>query len=174
MAQVSGSGRRADLEHRFQSGCPERTFALGDALGRVIQPGDFVGLVGELGAGKTQFVRGAATGAGVPAAQVASPSFAIIYPYQGRIPIHHADLFRVSDYDELYATGFTDLASAEAAILVEWLDRVPQAAPADLLLLHFQFGEGEQERQITASAFGPRAGGLLRRWLTTREAAAPS
>jgi len=166
VAQVSGAARRADLEQRFQSGSPEQTFSLGVALGRIIQPGDFVGLVGELGTGKTQLVRGVAAGAGVPSAQVASPSFAIVYPYQGRIPIHHADLFRIADYDELYATGFTDLASADAAMLVEWLDRVPGAAPADLLLLQFQFGESDQDRRITASAFGHGPRDLLRRWVT--------
>lgn len=165
MAPVSKSSRLPDLEQRFHSSSPERTFALGAGLGRVIQQGDFVGLIGELGAGKTEFVRGVAAGAAVPSAQVASPSFAIVYPYQGRITLHHADLFRVADYDELYATGFTELASGDGAMLVEWLDRVPQAAPPDLLLLHFEFGEGDQDREITARAFGERPRDLLRRWL---------
>jgi tRNA threonylcarbamoyladenosine biosynthesis protein TsaE len=126
MAPVSKSSRLPDLEQRFHSSSPERTFALGAGLGKVIEQGDFVGLMGELGAGKTQFVRGVAAGAAVPSAQVASPSFAIVYPYQGRITVHHADLFRVADYDELYATGFTELASGEGAMLVEWLERVPR------------------------------------------------
>jgi tRNA threonylcarbamoyladenosine biosynthesis protein TsaE len=165
MAAVSKSSRVPDLEQRFHSGSPERTFSLGAGLGKVIEQGDFVGLMGELGAGKTQFVRGVAAGAAVPSAQVASPSFAIVYPYQGRITLHHADLFRVADYDELYATGFTELASGEGAMLVEWLDRVPQAAPPDLLLLHFEFGAGDQDREITARAFGERPLDLLRRWL---------
>jgi tRNA threonylcarbamoyladenosine biosynthesis protein TsaE len=69
----------------------------------------------------------------VPDAEVASPSFAIVSSYHGRIPVHHADLYRVGDYDELYATGFTDLVGGAGATLVEWADRVPGALPAERL-----------------------------------------
>ncbi len=164
---MSWGGQQPNEELRFHSSSPEETFSLGVGLGEIIESGDFVGLVGELGAGKTQLVRGVAAGAGVPCAEVASPSFAIVYPYQGRIPLYHADLFRIADYDELYATGFTDLASAGGAVLVEWLDRVPQAAPPDLLLLRFELGAGEREREITPRAFGDSSRDLLRRWLSS-------
>lgn len=164
MAEVTRPGQ-PDLERRFTSRSPEETFALGVRLGKALEPGDFVGLVGELGAGKTQLVRGVAFGAGVESSEVSSPSFAVVYPYRGRIPLFHADLFRVADYDELYATGFTELASSSGAVLVEWLDRVPEAAPPDLLLLRFELGEGDQDREIAVRAFGARAASLLRLWL---------
>jgi len=109
------------------------TVALGERLGRLLAPGDVVALRGELGAGKTQFVRGACRGAGVPRDEVASPSFAIVATYRGRLPVHHADLYRVADYDELYGTGFCDLVGREGATLVEWADRVPEALPDDRL-----------------------------------------
>ncbi|HEY6100947.1 MAG TPA: tRNA (adenosine(37)-N6)-threonylcarbamoyltransferase complex ATPase subunit type 1 TsaE, partial [Anaeromyxobacter sp.] len=102
-----------------------RTSALGERLGRLLRPGDVVALVGELGAGKTQLVRGACAGARVPAREVSSPSFAIVATYHGRIPVHHADLYRIGDEDELYATGFFDLVGGEGALLVEWADRIP-------------------------------------------------
>ena len=79
------------------------TFALGVRLGELLEPGDAVALVGELGAGKTQLVRGICQGAGVPEREVASPSFAIVATYRGRIPVHHADLYRLADEDELHA-----------------------------------------------------------------------
>lgn len=105
------------------------TQALGARLGKLLAPGDVVALVGDLGAGKTQLVRGACRGARVPAREVSSPSFAIVATYGGRLPVHHADLYRVGDLDELYATGFFDLVGGDGAILVEWADRVPGALP---------------------------------------------
>jgi tRNA threonylcarbamoyladenosine biosynthesis protein TsaE len=109
------------------------TAALGTRLGRALLPGDVVALVGDLGAGKTQLVRGACRGAGVPEREVASPTFAIVSTYAGRLPIHHADLYRISGEDELYATGFQDLLGGEGAALVEWADRVPGALPGERL-----------------------------------------
>jgi tRNA threonylcarbamoyladenosine biosynthesis protein TsaE len=94
-----------------------------------------VALEGDLGAGKTELVRGACAGAKVPPAEVSSPSFAIVATYRGRIPIHHADLYRIGDEDELYATGFGDLVGGEGALLVEWADRVPGALPEERLTI---------------------------------------
>lgn len=140
------------------------TRALGAALGQVLRAGDFVGLVGELGAGKTAFIRGVAEGAGVPEREVSSPSFAIVQPYQGRsVTLHHADLYRLVDEDELYATGFFDLLG-QGATLVEWLDRVPRAAPEDHLRLDFAVLEDES-RKIVATAKGPKHKELLQAWL---------
>src|SRR5947209_19465719 len=85
------------------------TRALGARLGKLLAPGDAVALIGELGAGKTELVRGICRGAGVPGTEVASPTFAIVSAYRGRLPVYHADLYRVADYDELFATGFFDL-----------------------------------------------------------------
>jgi tRNA threonylcarbamoyladenosine biosynthesis protein TsaE len=111
------------------------TLALGKRLGALLQPGDVVALVGELGAGKTQLVRGVCEGAAVPAEEVSSPSFAIVATYHGRIPVHHADLYRIADEDELYATGLGDLVGGDGALLVEWADRIPSALPAERLTL---------------------------------------
>jgi tRNA threonylcarbamoyladenosine biosynthesis protein TsaE len=111
------------------------TRALGERLGAMLRPGDVVALVGDLGAGKTELVRGACEGAAVPRSEVSSPSFAIVATYHGRIPVHHADLYRIGDEDELYGTGFGDLVGGDGALLVEWADRVPAALPDDRLTL---------------------------------------
>ena len=164
MAEVTAKRPEPESVRCFRSHSPAETLALGERLGRLLEPGDFIGLVGELGTGKTEFVRGVAQGAGVPRAEVSSPSFAIISAYRGRIPIYHADFFRMRDYDEAYATGFTDLPGADGAVLVEWLNRVPGAAPRELLLLSFE-DHGEEERIISARAFGPRYLDRLRSWI---------
>ncbi|HYD40630.1 MAG TPA: tRNA (adenosine(37)-N6)-threonylcarbamoyltransferase complex ATPase subunit type 1 TsaE [Anaeromyxobacter sp.] len=134
MAQVSGEGQA-----RFAGAQVTRsaagTRALGRRLGSLLEPGDVVALEGDLGAGKTELVRGACAGARVPPAEVSSPSFAIVATYRGRIPVHHADLYRIGDEDELYATGFGDLVGGEGALLVEWADRVPGALPAERLTI---------------------------------------
>lgn len=144
---------------------PNEMRRLGERLGALLQPGDFVGLVGDLGAGKTVLTRGIAAGAGVNEAEVASPTFAIVYPYQGRILIHHADLYRLSDVDELYATGFFDLLG-QGATVVEWADRVPEAMPDDRLVVHIA-RTGDRSRTLELDAHGERHQALAR---TLREA----
>ena len=144
---------------------PDETFALGERLGRLLQPGDFVGLTGELGAGKTLFARGVAQGAGVPLDDVSSPTFAIVQSYAGRsLTLHHADLYRLRDVRDLFGVGYFDLLESGGALLVEWVARIPEAAPADWLSLSLT-PEGETERRLDAVAHGPRAEALLAAWL---------
>lgn len=154
---------------------PGMTRELGERLGKRVQPGDFIGFVGELGAGKTHFIRGLTQGAGVDESQVASPTFAIVYPYEGgRVPLYHADLYRLADYDELYATGFFDLAQSPGVMLVEWIDRVWAAAPRELLLLTFEHLEGQPEqRRLVARVWGARYRERLEQWLGGEGAATP-
>jgi tRNA threonylcarbamoyladenosine biosynthesis protein TsaE len=140
------------------------TFELGVRLGAALGPGDVVALVGELGAGKTQLVRGICRGAGVPDAEVASPSFAIVATYHGRFPLHHADLYRLADEDELYATGFSDLLGGEGPMLVEWADRMPGALPAERLEIRLAHDETSPSvRQLAISGTGARHAELARR-----------
>jgi tRNA threonylcarbamoyladenosine biosynthesis protein TsaE len=113
----------------------DATRRLGRRLGEALQPGDVVALVGDLGAGKTQLVRGACEGAGVDAGDVSSPTFAIVQTYRGRLPVHHADLYRLADLDELYAAGFMDLVGGDGALLVEWADRIAGWLPEDRLVI---------------------------------------
>ncbi|XXF75255.1 tRNA (adenosine(37)-N6)-threonylcarbamoyltransferase complex ATPase subunit type 1 TsaE [Myxococcaceae bacterium GXIMD 01537] len=152
------------LTRTLVSTSPEETHRLGVKLGALLQPGDFVGLIGDLGAGKTHLVRGVAEGAGVHRSEVASPTFAIVYPYRGRVPLYHADLYRIADYDELYATGFLDLVGGDGAVLVEWLDNVPEAAPREYLRLTLR-PTGDEARELTAEARGERPTALLTEWL---------
>lgn len=139
------------------------TQALGRMLGRRLAPGDVVALVGDLGAGKTQLVRGACQGAGVPLDEVASPTFAIVASHRGRLPVHHADLYRVADLDELYATGFLEMVGGDGAVLVEWADRVPGALPAERLELRLSHvARRPSERRLEIVGVGERHAALAR------------
>jgi len=139
------------------------TRSLGERLGRLLSAGDVVALVGELGAGKTQFVRGLCRGAGVPDAEVSSPTFAIVATYRGRLPIHHADLYRIGDDDELYATGFHDLVGGPGATVVEWADRVPGALPGERLEIALSHeARSPCVRRLAIAGVGARHAALAR------------
>jgi tRNA threonylcarbamoyladenosine biosynthesis protein TsaE len=139
------------------------TRALGVRLGRLLAPGDLIALEGDLGAGKTQLVRGACAGARVPADEVSSPSFAIVATYRGRLPVHHADLYRIADEDELYATGFGDLVGGDGALLVEWADRVPGALPAERLTVRLaHHATAPDVRRLEIEGLGTRHAALAR------------
>ena len=152
------------------------TRALGRRLGALLLPGDVVALEGDLGAGKTELVRGACAGARVPAGQVSSPTFAIVATYRGRLPVHHADLYRIGDEDELYGTGFGDLVGGEGALLVEWADRIPGALPGERLTIRLAHDPvAPSVRRIEVEGRGARPAALGRALLSrprARKAAA--
>jgi tRNA threonylcarbamoyladenosine biosynthesis protein TsaE len=134
---------------------PEETHALGRKLGTLLRAGDFVALTGDLGAGKTVLVRGAAEGAGASAAAT-SPTFALVNLYRGAgVPLQHLDLYRLSGPAELFALGFDDLLAEPAATLCEWAERAGAALPADRLEIHLEW-TGPQERRASLVAHGPR------------------
>jgi len=135
------------------------TRRLGRKLGALLEPGDFVALIGALGAGKTVLVRGAAEGAG--AERATSPTFAVVNLYRGgRVPLQHIDLYRLASAGELYAIGFDDLLAEPAATLCEWADRAGSALPEDRLQIALEEA-GPRSRQAALSATGPRGERLL-------------
>lgn len=139
-----------------KTGSVHETQALGARLGALLEEGDFIGLEGELGAGKTQFVKGLARGLGVDDADVSSPTFAIVQSYAGRITLHHADLYRLESEADLYATGFFDLLEHDSVAVVEWISKFPDVPPDDWLLVQLAATAGD-DREIRFSAMGPRA-----------------
>lgn len=134
---------------------PEETRALGRKLGALLRAGDFIGLTGELGSGKTLLVRGVAEGAGAPGS-ASSPTFALVNVYRGgRVVLQHLDLYRLSGPAELFALGFDDLVAEPAATLCEWAERAGDALPAERLEIRLET-TGPQERRATFTAHGPR------------------
>ena len=133
---------------------------IGERLGRLLAIGDVVGLRGPLGAGKTTFVQGLARGMGVRDRHVASPTFALVNEHPGRVPLVHADLYRIEDPRELEELGLAD-AFDRAAVAIEWLDRFPDAAPAERLEIEIAI-EDDGTRRLTLRAQGARAAVLAR------------
>jgi tRNA threonylcarbamoyladenosine biosynthesis protein TsaE len=116
------------LPEQVTTSSPAETEAIGESLGQRLRTGDVVLLTGELGAGKTTFVRGVTRGVG-SSAPVASPTFQLVRIYPGRVQLAHVDLYRVERSTELADLGLEELAD-QGALVIEWGDRlqVPRAA----------------------------------------------
>lgn len=120
---------------------PAETEAAGEQFGGRLAPGDLVLLKGDLGAGKTTFVRGLMRGVGSPA-HVASPTFQLVRVYPGRVQIAHVDLYRLGDGAALVDLGLEELLD-QGAVVVEWGDRLE--AP-DAALLSIEHLGGDRRR----------------------------
>lgn len=110
---------------------PEELRDVGAELARDLRPGDVLGLIGDLGAGKTELVKGIARGLGLGEDEVTSPTFTLVQTYRGgRMTLHHVDLYRLEDPDELVQVGLDDLYRDDDAVTaVEWFDRFAEARP---------------------------------------------
>lgn len=139
----------------------EHTMALGAAVAQAAAPGDLVALIGELGAGKTQFVRGMAVGLGIPPRKVSSPTFVFLQEYPvdeddpGSLVLAHVDAYRLHGPDELHTIGW-DGDGQElrrgAVLVVEWADRIIDALGDDWL--EVRLSHHEQGRAVTLSPHG--------------------
>jgi tRNA threonylcarbamoyladenosine biosynthesis protein TsaE len=142
---------------------PAATARAGAILAGLVQAGDVVGLVGDLGAGKTALVQAlvAALGAPEPAT---SPTFTLVNEYRGgRLPVWHADLYRLEQARELDEIGLDDvMRGGEGIVLVEWADRF-DVLPRDHLRIDLALdGDG---RRLTATGRGARGEALAAAWL---------
>lgn len=135
------------------------TRSVGEAIGTLARPGDVVLLSGDLGAGKTQLVKGIAQALGVPE-HVTSPTFNIMLVHEGRIPLYHVDLYRLEHADELEDIDYFDTLEADGIVAVEWGDRFPEAAPPDHLLVELNIC-GDAERELKVAAVGEKAAHLM-------------
>ena len=137
------------------------TEEFGSTIGRRLQRGDVIALVGELGAGKTTFVRGVALGAGFDPHVVSSPTFTFIQEYAGPLTLAHVDLYRLEQSTELADTGLAEYLNGDFVVLIEWADRLPASwLPDDYLSIHFLHA-GKNARRVQVQAFGPRSSDLL-------------
>ena len=150
-------------EQEFVSHNESETQAIGRAIGLAGRAGDVVGLVGELGAGKTRLVKGIAAGLGVGEGQkVRSPTFVLIREHAGRLRLFHVDAYRLCGAAELDSLGFEEILSQGGLTVVEWADHVKDALPADRLTLHLII-TGLRSRQISLSCGAGRSRALLER-----------
>jgi len=124
----------------------EETAAVGRELASSLLPGDVVMLSGDLGAGKTAFVRGLAEGLGVSRDEVSSPTFTLIQEYRGgRLPLFHVDLYRIEDPREFDELGLDEIAE-DGVLAIEWAERYPRP-PAHAVRVSIAHA-GESERRV--------------------------
>jgi tRNA threonylcarbamoyladenosine biosynthesis protein TsaE len=148
----------------LESHSEDETERLGEQLGELLEAGDVIALEGALGAGKTCLVHGLARGVGVPPERrIASPTFTILNEHRGRVPLYHADLYRLARPEELYEIGFGEYLEGRGAMVVEWFDRIPEAKPHGHLEVRIEI-TGETDRSLMASAHGTRAAAILTAW----------
>ena len=127
------------------SNSPDETLRLGEQWGREAKPGSVIGLTGDLGAGKTQLVKGIARGLGIDS-RILSPTFTLIHEYrQGRLPLYHIDLYRLDDARQVFAAGLEEYFSqSDGVTVVEWAERYPLKASRQARIE----ASGESQRQI--------------------------
>lgn len=108
-----------------------QTVALGERLGKTCRKGEVVAFFGDLGMGKTAFIRGLVKGLGI-SADVASPTFSLVNEYRGNEKtVYHYDMYRISTWEDLYSTGFFDYLDTDAILCIEWSENIENALPDD-------------------------------------------
>ena len=129
----------------------KETFALGEKIGKEVQPGDIFCLEGDLGVGKTVFTQGFAKGIGITE-PVNSPTFTIVQEYkEGRIPLYHFDLYRIADISELDEIGYEEYFYSEGVCLIEWASLIEEILPEETINITIEkdLEKGFDYRKIT-------------------------
>lgn len=110
------------------------TEAIGEKLAEQLQPGAVLAYLGDLGMGKTAFTRGLARGLGC-SGRVTSPTFTIVNEYDGKTPLFHFDMYRLTDSEDLFDIGWEDYLDRSGVCAVEWSERITDALPEDTLFV---------------------------------------
>lgn len=123
------------------------TRSLGAALAGIARPGDIVLLSGDLGTGKTALTQGFAAGLGVTE-QVVSPTFTLARDYDGRLRLHHLDVYRLDHLQEAIDLGLAELTDDGGVTLIEWGEVVIPTLPPDYLEIRLTYGADDDERLL--------------------------
>lgn len=136
------------ITEKFITRSEEETYNLGVQLARLMGPGTAISLEGDLGAGKTALVKGLATGLGV-SDTVTSPTFTIVNTYEGAgVRLHHFDVYRIDDPDELYNIGWDEYFNPDDVCVVEWGDRVSPMLPRNVIRIRIIRSEDRLDERI--------------------------
>jgi len=140
----------------------DQTRALGQKLGRLIKQPVIIALVGDLGSGKTALVQGLAVGLDVPVEYyITSPTFTLINEYPGRLPLYHADLYRLETVRDLEDIGLDELLYDRGVLAVEWADKLADNLSGDYLILQFEIIDDDC-RKINLIAYGHNSLNLIK------------
>lgn len=132
--------------NKYISASAKETELMGEKLAKKLKGSEVIALFGGLGAGKTSFTRGLAYGLGVKDG-VSSPTFALVHEYEGKFPIFHFDMYRVTTYDDLYSTGFFDYIE-NGVLVIEWSENIEEAIPDNAITISIK-AISENKREIT-------------------------
>ena len=112
---------------------PEETMQIGEKIGKKVSIGDIICLFGDLGAGKTTFVKGLAKGLKYNIKKVTSPTFVLMNIYEGRLPVYHFDLYRIEENAELVMIGYDEFLYGDGVAVIEWAERLNTLMPKERL-----------------------------------------
>lgn len=143
------------MTRTFHTHSPDETRALAKRLGRLLNAGDVLCLIGDLGAGKTTFTQGLARGLGLPEDEpVNSPTFTLIAEHLGgRLPLYHFDVYRLPDSSGLYDLAFDEYVEGIGVTVIEWADKIADALPPNRLDIALA-AIGEDERRMALTPHG--------------------
>ena len=142
---------------------PEQTFNFGEGLGRILEKGDVVALVGDLGAGKTTLTQGIARGLGVSCEwYVTSPTFTLINEYPGRLPVYHLDCYRLDSPSEIEDLGMEEYLQGDGVAIIEWAEKIDSLLPEDYVRIVLEYID-QSVRKMRVQAFGEHFQTLLKR-----------
>jgi len=126
----------------------EETKNLGLQFAEHLKPGFVIGLIGDLGAGKTTFAKAVAEGLGIEDT-VTSPTFTIIKEYyDGRLPFYHFDVYRLKSTEEMINLGYEEYFYGEGVTVIEWADKILDLLPEDAIIVEFKSTDNKDERLI--------------------------
>ncbi len=112
----------------------EETYKIGELLGSLVNSGDIICLIGDLGTGKTHLTKGIAKGLGIKD-HITSPTFTIVNEYTGRLKLYHFDVYRVNDPDEIEAIGFDEYIFSDGVSIIEWANYIKELIPPNNLTI---------------------------------------
>jgi tRNA threonylcarbamoyladenosine biosynthesis protein TsaE len=130
----------------FQTGGEKETTEAAEKLGLLLVPGDVVCLYGDLGAGKTTFVKGVARALGIDDKEITSASFVIISEHDGKVPLYHIDLYRISGEEDIIDLGLEEYLQSDGVAVIEWAEKIEEWG-CDFRV-YFKFLDGSA-REIT-------------------------
>lgn len=139
-----------------RTGSARETQEMGAALAEIVRAGDVILLSGDLGAGKTTFTQGFGRGLGI-SERITSPTFTLAREYRGRLMLHHLDVYRLEQLDEVLDLGLPELLDSGGVVVVEWGDSIRPALPADFLEIRLLFVEdgSDDDRVFEFGGVGP-------------------
>lgn len=112
----------------------DETYKIGESIGSLVNSGDIICLIGDLGTGKTHLTKGIAKGLNIED-NITSPTFTIVNEYTGRLKLYHFDVYRVNDPDEIAAIGFDEYIFSDGVSVIEWANYIEELIPPNKLTI---------------------------------------